>query len=194
MRALNLALFLLLIAMQESANSAQNSCGRLMSLGDYSATDCKCKGDLKQYGIQSPYKGLRLVAICNYGERLWESGSKEIFGSFFLQGEQMFSGMVRRQVDDSGSGVEITFWDDNFISKQPVFYNPLYIFSFSDASTARAVSQFKMPQLTDINPCWEARVTLSVSEILVIPEGGNYVGGYNALRIDKYRSCSSQRR
>lgn len=185
-------LICLIIAFVFSINHASAvECGGFGSLFERRPMKCQCGNYSKSFKPVSPYKNMKLAAVCDYREHRHENSSLEIHGHFFFRGEQIFSGHLKREESDFVT--EFTFQGEKIFSSPP-FYDDFVSLRFEDPGFAE--KEFKAPKLSDKSPCWMTEAKLKVTEILSLPgdndESGHYARKYTALEIKPYRKCPAK--
>jgi hypothetical protein len=139
----------------------------------------------------SQFKNLKLVAACDYQIQNLEGVPSEV-GIFIFQGEQVVSGVLRREPSEfinefTLRGEKTTPWP----AKRPVFFRHEIYLQFPDA--LKAEKTFRTPKANRKTPCWEAKATLKVTEMHSIfgrdNTEGDYPQKYSVVEIAPYRKC-----
>jgi hypothetical protein len=140
----------------------------------------------------SQFKNLKLAAACNYQIMDETPGNNREVGAFFFQGEQIISGVLRREPSEfinefTLRGEEKTPWP----AKTPVFFRQEIYLQFSDALTAEKM--FRTPKPNKRTSCWEAKVKLIITEMNSIFGWDNIEGDtplkYSVLEVGPYQKC-----
>lgn len=140
----------------------------------------------------SQFINLKLAAACSYQIMDETPGNHREVGAFFFQGEQIVSGVLRREpsefIDEfTLRGEKRTPWPE----QTPVFFRHEIYLQFVEESVAERA--FKTPKTNKRTSCWEAKVKLKVTEMKSIfgwdNTEGDYPLKYNVLEVGPYRKC-----
>lgn len=138
------------------------------------------------------FRKLKLVAACSYQIMQESRGNHREVGAFFFQGEQIVSGVLRREpsefIDEfTLRGEKATPWPE----KTPIFFRGEIYLQFVDAQVAERA--FKAPKANKRRSCWEAKVKLKITEMRSIfgwdNTEGNYPLKYSVLEVGPYQKC-----
>lgn len=138
------------------------------------------------------YPGLKLLAACDYHISKDLQAGPAASGAFFFQGEQVVSGVLRREPSEFINeftllGETVTAWPEN----PPVFFRGRVHLQFPDAS--KAEKAFRTPGTDGETKCWEARVKLKITEMHSVfgwdNSEGDYPQQYTVLEQGPYRQC-----
>lgn len=114
-------------------------------------------------------------------------------GAFLFQGEQIISGVIRREPSEFIN--EFTFRNESktvsWPTNPPIFFRHEVYLQFPDAISAE--KKFRTPKPNKRTPCWEAIVKIKVTEMESIfgwdNTEGDYPQKYSVLEIGPYRNC-----
>jgi hypothetical protein len=182
---------LLLCIFHASASVPADACKKYKQENPvYSQSRCRCNNFPKV--LQTPpsqFQRLKMAAACDYEIRDSEA---RVVGDFFFQGEQIISGVIRREPSEfldefTLRGEKITPWPE----KPPVFFRHEVYLQFNDKLMAEKA--FKTPKPNKRTPCWEARVKLKIITIQSVfgwdNREGDFPRKYNVLTVGPYRKC-----
>lgn len=138
------------------------------------------------------FRNLKLVAACNYQIMDESPGNSREVGAFFFQGEQVISGVLRREPSEfinefTLRGEETAVWP----KKTPVFFRGDVYLQFPDMQETEKA--FRAPKPNKRTQCWEAKVKLKITEMWSVfgwdNIEGDYPHKYTALEVGPYRKC-----
>lgn len=155
----------------------------------------RCQGSKCPASLLTPpnqFPGLKLLAACDYHMAKDAEGAPPASGAFFFRGEQVVSGVLRREASEfidefTLLGATVTSWPE----KPPLFFRGRVHLQFPDAS--KAEKAFSAPKPDGKTSCWEARVKLKITEMLSVfgwdNSEGDYPQKYTVLELGAYRKC-----
>lgn len=176
-----------------SASASTEAC-RKYKLANPAYAQSQCQCDNFPTALRTPpsrFPGLELTAACDFQIRDSEPG---VVGDFFFEGEQVVSGILRREPSDFVDeftllGEERSTWPQ----KPPVFFRSVVHLQFNDQRMAKKV--FKAPKPSEKAPCWEARVKLKITAMQSVfgwdNREGDFPRKYTVLTVGPYRKCAN---
>jgi len=188
-----ISLGLLLSLFHSSPSLSADACKRHKSENPaYAQSRCQCKNFPKL--LQTPpsqFKNLKLAAACDYQIQNILGEPREV-GDFFFRGEQMVSGIVRREPSEFID--EFTLRGGKRVpspANPPVFFRHEVFLQFNDQRLAEKT--FKAPKPGEATPCWEAKARLKITEMRSVFGWDNREGDfplkYEVMELGPYRKC-----
>jgi len=173
------------------SHASGSDCRAYGALTYRESPQCQCSNFPKELKSFSPFRNLKLVAACDYQTLRIEGKPEFSGGELFFRGEQLFSGLLKRRATEFD--YEIRFKGER-IKQQPPFYYEFVELVFSDERTA--LKKFKPPKFNSKVTCWEANVSIKVTEMKAMPSGNIQEGfhpiKYSVMSVGPYRQCPDE--